>query len=182
MSSRSSWMILCMAAGFSVASCAAAKETETSAAVDAHAVEASASGKPVFVQDVAAEARDAISVVDAFGAAIKAADLAVAKDLLDVNALVLESGESERSRDEYMGSHAIADAAFMQSTVVTPRYRRARAQGDLAWVGTQSELERTKDGKPTVIYSSETMVLRKTGAGWKIVHIHWSSHGVAAGE
>jgi hypothetical protein len=26
-----------------------------------------------------------------------------------------------------------------------------------------------------MISSTETAILRKTGAGWKIVHLHWSS-------
>jgi ketosteroid isomerase-like protein len=148
---------------------------------DSPAETISSGGKPVFVQDVATDARAAVEVVDAFRAAIKAVDLGAAKDLLDETVLVLENGGSERSRDEYMGSHAIADAAFMQSARETLRYRRARVTGELAWVGTQSELERTKDGKPTVIFSSETMVLRKSNLGWRIVHIHWSSRVAEAG-
>jgi ketosteroid isomerase-like protein len=39
-----------------------------------------------------------------------------------------------------------------------------------------------KDGKPMTIASTETMVLRSTGTGWKIVHIHWSSRVRKPGE
>jgi ketosteroid isomerase-like protein len=39
-----------------------------------------------------------------------------------------------------------------------------------------------KDGKPMTIASTETMVLRSTGAGWKIVHVHWSSRVKKPGE
>jgi ketosteroid isomerase-like protein len=53
--------------------------------------------------------------------------------------------------------------------------RRARVSGDLSWVATESELHATDDGKPMTLLSTETMVLRKTDGGWRIVHIHWSS-------
>ena len=53
--------------------------------------------------------------------------------------------------------------------------RRAEAEGDMAWVATESELQGLEDGKPVKLLSTESMVLRKTGQGWRIVHIHWSS-------
>lgn len=31
------------------------------------------------------------------------------------------------------------------------------------------------DGEPLTLLSTETMALGKTGADWRIVHIHWSS-------
>jgi ketosteroid isomerase-like protein len=130
---------------------------------------------PAFVQDIAPGAADAVKVVDAFSAAIKAVKLDEAGKLLDPEVLILESGSSERSRDEYLGEHAIADAAFMQTATQQPRYRQARAEGDVAWVGTESLLETTRDGKPLHLLSTETMVLKRTEQGWRIVHIHWSS-------
>jgi ketosteroid isomerase-like protein len=42
-------------------------------------------------------------------------------------------------------------------------------------VGTESELHASKDGKPITLLSTETMVLKNTPNGWRIVHIHWSS-------
>jgi ketosteroid isomerase-like protein len=143
----------------------------------AHEPEASTatSGMPVFVQDIAPGAADAVKVVDAFSAAIKAVKLDEAGKLLDPKVLILESGSSERSRDEYLGEHAIADAAFMQTTKQQLRYRQAQAEGDIAWVGTESLLQTSRDDNPLLLLSTETMVLKKTAEGWKIVHIHWSS-------
>ena len=143
--------------------------------------EATAQGMPVYVQDIAPAAVEAVKVVDAFSAAIKAAKLDVASELLDPKVLILESGHSERSRDEYMGSHAIADAAFMQTAQQQLRYRQARAEGDIAWVATESLLQATEDGKSLLLLSTETMLLKKTDAGWKIVHIHWSSRPATKG-
>ncbi|WP_379655388.1 nuclear transport factor 2 family protein [Pseudoxanthomonas sp. UC19_8] len=47
--------------------------------------------------------------------------------------------------------------------------------GELAWVGSESELHASKDGKPLTLLSTETMVLKRGTQGWRIVHIHWSS-------
>ena len=82
---------------------------------------------------------------------------------------------AERSRAEYMSHHAISDAKFLKGSHHQLKRRIARSAGDLAWIGSESELHASKDGKPVTLLSTETMVLRKTGADWRIVHIHWSS-------
>ena len=133
------------------------------------------SAKPVAEQDIGPGAADAVRVVDAFSAAIKAARLKDAGDLLDPEVLILESGSSERSRDQYLEGHAIADSAFMQNAQMQLRYRRARVSGNLAWVASEGLLQMTREGKPTAMLSTETMLLGKGARGWKIVHIHWSS-------
>lgn len=148
----------------------------------AHEPTTASSGKPVAVEDVAPAAADAVKVVDAFSAAIKAVKIDEATKLLDPQVLILESGSSERSRDEYLREHAIADAAFMQNAQQQLRYRKARVAGDLAWVGSESLLQATKDGQPLLLLSTETMVLRRTAQGWKIVHIHWSSRPTPKGR
>lgn len=132
-------------------------------------------GMPVYVQNIAPAAADAVRVVDAFSAAIKAVKLDEAEKLLDPQVLILESGSSERSRDEYMQSHAIADAAFLQTAKQQLRYRQAQVEGNIAWVATESTLDKVENGNPVLLLSTETMLLRKSDAGWKIVHIHWSS-------
>lgn len=136
---------------------------------------AASMGMPVFVQNVAPAAIDAVKVVDSFSTAIQSVKLDVAKNLLDPKVLILESGGSERSRDEYMGGHAIADANFLQNAHIQQRYRQAQAEGNFAWVATESEIQATEQGKKILLLSTETMLLKKTLQGWKIVHIHWSS-------
>jgi ketosteroid isomerase-like protein len=116
-----------------------------------------------------------VRVVDEFSAAIRAAKLDQAAKLLDDKVLILESGGSERSRDQYLAEHAVADAAFMQGATQQLRFRRARAEGAMAWVGTESIVTHSRDGKPETVLSTESMVLHKSAEGWKIVHIHWSS-------
>lgn len=124
---------------------------------------------------VDAQAQPAVAVVEQFSKALQAGDMAAVRTLLTDDVLVLESGGAERSREEYLGHHAGADAAFLREAHVRVKRRVARAEGSIAWVGTESELHATKDGKPLPLLSTETMVLRKVGADWRIAHIHWSS-------
>ena len=152
-----------------------AHESVKSTAVPQTKGAAASQGMPVYVQNIAPAAAEAVKVVDAFSAAIKAVRIDEAAKLLDPQVLILESGSSERSRDEYLREHAIADAAFMQTAQQQLRYRQAQVEGNLAWVGTESILQRMQEGKTITLLSTETMVLKKTAQGWKIVHIHWSS-------
>ena len=125
--------------------------------------------------DVAPSAQAAVLVVDRFGKALAAVDLKGIEDLLDPDVIILESGGAERSREEYLGHHAIADASFLGGAHVVLQRRTARVDGNTAWVASESELHATENGKPMTLLSTETMVLHKTADGWHIVHIHWSS-------
>lgn len=124
---------------------------------------------------VTPEANEAIASVERFSAALSAGDVARAGAELDANVLILESGGVERSREEYLGGHAKSDAAFIKGAHVSLKHRTAQAAGDFAWVASESDIHATKDGKPLMISSTETMVVKRTAQGWKIVHIHWSS-------
>lgn len=150
----------------------AAQGTPVPAATQEQAPQAAA---PNPGTDVPAAAQPAVAVVERFGRALAAGDLKTVEALLDADALILETGGAERSRQEYLGHHAISDAQFLMGTHSQITHRRARVADDLAWVGTESELHATKDGKPLTLLSTETMVLKKTAADWRIVHIHWSS-------
>lgn len=166
---------LTLTASLALLATASAHEPAKPVATTQAASNTASQGMPVFVQNITPEAADAVKVVDAFSAAIKAVKIDEAARLLDPKVLILESGSSERSRDEYLREHAIADAAFMQTAQQQLRYRQAQVEGRIVWVGTESVLQTVKDNKPVTILSTETMVLKKTPQGWKIVHIHWSS-------
>lgn len=139
----------------------------------AHAPEASAKAGPVV--DLAPGTEAAVSAGERFGAALKAGDMKAVTALLDPQVLILESGGAERSREEYLGHHAISDAAFLKDTHSQLLRRSARRDGDTVWIGSESELHASKDGKPLTLSSTETMILRQSGSDWRIVHIHWSS-------
>lgn len=122
-------------------------------------------------------ATDVTAVVDQFGTALKAGNTAVLARLLDERVLILESGSAERSRDEYLGHHAISDAKFLSGATIRTKQRTALLNGDTAWVGSESEIS----SGSKVLLSTETMVLQRKDAQWKIVHIHWSSRPKKAG-
>jgi ketosteroid isomerase-like protein len=125
--------------------------------------------------DVPDEARGAVATVDRFFAALAAGDLERAGAELDPDLIVLESGGGEYSAAEYLGGHAKHDAGFLKDAELAPARRIARISGDLAWVASEGELHVQNDGEPATYATAETMVLRSTAGGWKIVHIHWSS-------
>lgn len=125
--------------------------------------------------DVPDQARAAVATVDRFVAALTAGDLERAGAELDPDLIVLESGGGEYSAAEYLGDHARHDAEFLKSAQLKLLRRTARTGGDMAWIASESELRSEQDGKPIVLDSTETMVLRSTRERWKIVHIHWSS-------
>ena len=121
-------------------------------------------------------AQDAVATVERFSRAIADARFDKAAEELDANVLILESGGAEHSAAEYFSEHAKADANFLKTVHTELKRRTAQADGDMAWVGSESELHLQKDGKSITILSTETIVLKRSGNTWKIVHIHWSSH------
>lgn len=125
--------------------------------------------------DVPSIAQAPVDVVEAFGRALAAADFATVERLLAPDVLILETGGGERSRKEYLSHHAKSDAKFLAGTQSTLKHRRARVDGGLAWVGSESEVQATSGGKPVTLLSTETMVLHQAPDGWRIAHVHWSS-------
>ena len=143
-----------------------------SGAAMAHS-QAAAPAAPASTADAATAPAEAVA--DRFSTALQAGDLDTVGGLLAEDVLILESGGAERSRAEYLQHHAISDSEFLKTAHVQRLRRTARIEGGIAWIGTESEIHTTKDGQPLALLSTETMVLRETPSGWRIVHIHWSS-------
>ncbi len=122
-----------------------------------------------------ATVRQAAAVVEAFHGSLRSGDLDAASALLAANALIYESGEVERSKAEYTQHHLPADVEFSRATVRTVTSQSGDANGDWAWIATESRTTGSYKGRTIDSPSTETMVLRRVGKIWKIVHIHWSS-------
>ena len=120
-------------------------------------------------------AQGAAATVDAFHAALRRGNTAAAAALLADNAIIYESGGVERSKAEYAAHHLPADAAFSRATTAVVSSRSGTTLGNLAWIASEGHTTGTWNGKPIDLVTTETMVLRKIGKAWKIVHIHWSS-------
>jgi mono/diheme cytochrome c family protein len=138
-----------------------------------HSHEASAKA-PATGVPLPASAVEPVAVVERFFQALASGNTRNASALLDPKVLIFESGAAERSRAEYESHHLGADAAFLKTARHQLLSRTGDAIGDLAWVATKSRLT-TQGAKATDLVSTETMVLRKSPQGWRIVHIHWSS-------
>jgi ketosteroid isomerase-like protein len=117
----------------------------------------------------------AAATVDAFHAALRAGETAKAAALLADDVLVFEAGSAEASKAIYSAEHLAADAAFAKTAQETVLRRSGQSGGGMAWIASEG-LTRTRRGDAVVErLTAESMILRRTAAGWRIVHVHWSS-------
>lgn len=124
---------------------------------------------------LAPAAQAAAATVDQFHTALKQGDTNSAAALLTEDAVVFEAGGVERGKAEYAAQHLAADAAFAKAVPTVLTRRTGDTVGALAWIATEGRTSGTYNGKAVNRITAETMVLRKVGSSWKIVHIHWSS-------
>ena len=129
-----------------------------------------------IAESLPGEAADAAAVVDAFHAALQRGDTLGAAGLLSEDALIFEEGHVERGKAEYARHHLPADSAFSKSVTATVARRTGGAGGGVAWVASEGRSTGAFKGKAVDSMTTETMMLRRSGGSWKIVHIHWSSH------
>ncbi len=125
----------------------------------------------------AAQAQESgpVDVVRAFHAALEAGDSAAAIDLLAPDVVVLEAGGVEASRDEYASRHLRSDIGFVSSVTREVTREFSGMEGEVAWVLGEAHTRGTYRGRAVDSFVAETMILKRTPAGWRIVHIHWSS-------
>ena len=143
------------------ASAAFAHETAPKAAVQAGSLPVSA--------------RNAAATVDAFHAALHRSDARSAAALLADDALIFESGGVERTKAEYAAHHLPADATFSRAVSTEITHRAGGSNGAFAWIASEGRTTGSYKGKALDLLTTETMILRREGRGWKITHIHWSS-------
>lgn len=128
-------------------------------------------GAPAAAEDP----RGPKEVVAAFHDALSGGDPARVTELLAPGVIIFESGGAELSREEYASHHLGADMEFAKATKVEVDDRQAGEAGDVAWILTRSRTSGTFKDQQVDLRGTETMLLRKTPEGWRIVHIHWSS-------
>lgn len=129
---------------------------------------------------LAMAARPAAAVVDAFHAALQRGDRTAVAAHLSADVLIFEGGSAEQSKAEYLAGHLAADIAFEQAVPSTSGRRHGGAVANMAWIATEGRTTGSYKGKSIDQITTESMILRRSGSGWKIVHIHWSSAAAKA--
>ena len=114
------------------------------------------------------------ATVDAFHGALRRGDTKAAAALLAEDALIFEEGGVEHTKAEYAANHLPADAAFSKLVWSTVTRRAGGSNGALAWLATEGRMTGTYKGKAVNRVSTETVLLRRVGGAWKIIHVHWS--------
>lgn len=121
-------------------------------------------------------------VVDAFQAALASGDRKGAVQYLASDLMIYEQGFVERGRDAYAAGSMPNDMTFASLVKREVLRRDAWEDGNVAWVLTLSFVTGDFGEQKLALVNTETLVLRRTDLGWKIVHIHRSAHPRAEGE
>lgn len=114
-------------------------------------------------------------VAAGFSAALQHADTARAMGYLHPDLVVYEEGTAE-DREHYRAHHLPADMAFLAQVRPTNGRDQLTVSGGMALYLREYRMRGTWRGKPVASAGVETLVLLDTPRGWKIRHIHWSSH------
>lgn len=115
------------------------------------------------------------AVVAAFHAAMDSGDGEAVLAFLTPDAVVFEAGGAEASRAEFAEHHLQVDMEFAAGTSRELTEQRSGTSGEVAWVLSRARTTGQFRGRDVRRVGAETMLLRRTPAGWRIVHIHWSS-------
>jgi ketosteroid isomerase-like protein len=122
-----------------------------------------------------ADSTDVLATVQAYHAALAAGDSAAAIRLLHPEVVIFESGHAE-TLAEYRGGHLPADIRFAAATRRTVTSESVAVSRDFAlYTGGSHTTGQVRD-RNIDARGVETMVLVRTSDGWRIRHIHWSSH------
>ena len=114
------------------------------------------------------------SVVAGFKAALAAGDSTAAVGHLHPDLVVYEGGGAE-SLAEYRSGHLAADMEFAVAVETTVLEQGLILRPDMALWVSESESRGEFRGSTIDAHGTETIVLIPTDAGWKILHVHWSS-------
>jgi ketosteroid isomerase-like protein len=134
-----------------------------------------AQAQPHVHAHTSADSAAVSAAVHRFHAALAAADSAAALALLAPDAVIMESGDVE-TRAEYRSHHLPADIEFTRAVPSQQGPLRVRVSGDAAWASSISSTQGQFQGRAINSAGAELMVLVRSGDGWRIAAIHWSSH------
>lgn len=114
------------------------------------------------------------AVVHDFHAALAAGDSARALELLHPEVRIFEAGHAE-TLSEYRAGHLAADMEFAGAVERELVEEDVTTGEDGALYLSEYRVTGTFRGEEVDAHGTETMVLVRTGDGWRIRHVHWSS-------
>lgn len=114
------------------------------------------------------------TVVQGFKAALAAGDSTAALDYLHPDLVVYEGGHAE-TLAEYRSGHLAADMEFAAAVETEALTQGLIVRPGMALWVSETETKGEFRGKAIESRGTETIVLLRTDAGWKILHVHWSS-------
>ena len=121
-------------------------------------------------------ARTPAETVDAFHAALRAQDTAGALSLLDRGLVVYEFGGVDPTVEAYALNHLPFDMDAAAATQWKLETRRSGGEGNERWVLSSYRVTgKQSDGAPIDQTTLETVILRRSGTQFRIVHFHWST-------
>jgi len=119
-------------------------------------------------------ANEAVQVVNTFMASLASGQLDAARQLMTPDAVVIANGQVLGNRDAYIDGPAKGDSAALRTAQRELLRRDAQAGPNVGWVLSEKRLRTSTAAQAPSEVVTETMLLAKTPAGWKITHIHWS--------
>jgi ketosteroid isomerase-like protein len=122
----------------------------------------------------AADSTAIVATIEQFHASLARGDSGSAARLLAPELVVMESGGVEHLAD-YLSHHLGTDIEFAKSVPSQRTVVSVAQQGDVAWVVGTSVTHGTFRDRPISSNGAELMVLTRSGSGWLIRAIHWSS-------
>jgi ketosteroid isomerase-like protein len=126
----------------------------------------------------AADSTAIVATIEQFHASLARGDSASAARLLASDLTVMEAGGVERLAD-YLAHHLGGDMEYAKAVPSQRTLVSVVQQGDVAWVVGTSVTRGTFRERPVNSNGAELMVLTRTGSGWMIRSIHWSSRRVS---
>ena len=129
---------------------------------------------------VLGQTRTPTETVDAFHAALRNKDTAGALSLLDRGLVVFEFGTADPTVEAYAFRHLPFDMDVAVATRWKLETRKLGGEGAERWVlSTYRVTGSAPGGKPIDLAMLETVILRRSGDAFRIVHFHWSTSDAA---
>ncbi|MEO5510244.1 MAG: nuclear transport factor 2 family protein [Longimicrobiales bacterium] len=131
---------------------------------------------PAHAQNTKNKPRDAEirKVVEGFSRALAAGDSTAVLALLHPDVVIYEGGHAE-NLEQYRSGHLRSDIAFSAAVPRSTLSDHVVLADRMATYVSEYTAKGTFRNRAIDSHGTETMVLVKTPAGWKIRHIHWSS-------